>query len=149
MINTMKSEKPWYCYGIFMIGRNSMNFQISTTIYSCNCEIFIVQRKMALFIPASVDQNLLPPSQTIEVQEKPVHVSESSVLLSYANIPFQQQVLLMPSMNAMRYDSNNRMARIFAVVNYYNAIPQPPGTIILFQDWVSFTYGARAQACEI
>src|SRR5277367_4577267 len=98
---------------------------------------------MSLFIPSSVDQNLLPPSQSIDIKETPVQIMESSMLLSYANVPFQQHVLLMPSMNAMRYDFHNRQTRMFAVVNYYNTIPQPPGTIILFQDWVSFTYGAE------
>src|SRR5277367_574702 len=98
---------------------------------------------MSLFIPSSVDQNLLPPSQSIDIKETSVRITESSMLLSYANVPFQQQVLLMPSMNAMRYDFHNRQTRMFAVINYYNTIPQPPGTIILFQDWVSFTYGAE------
>src|SRR5277367_3338446 len=103
-------------------------------------KMFIVNMS-ALFIPRSVGQNLMPPAAFVELKEKPIQVVESQTFLTYANIPFQQQVMMMPSMNAIRYDIESRHSRMFGVISHYNNNPQPPGTILLFQDLVSFYYG--------
>src|SRR5277367_6470289 len=125
-----------------MIGRYTMSFQISFNINTrkTKCSSFIVNMS-ALFIPTSVAQNLLPPAELIELKESPIQITESPTFLTYASVPFQHHALMMPSMNAMRYDFHNRQSRMFAVINYYNNNPQPPGTILLFQDWVSVIYG--------
>src|SRR5277367_4784010 len=99
MINTMKSEKPWHCYGSNLIGRNSMNFQISFNIYIYIVVIakfaFLIVN-MSLFIPAAVDQNLLPPPVSIDIltSNDPQDSQQCSTTckiadMSFANVPFQ------------------------------------------------------------
>src|SRR5277367_1511298 len=101
----------------------------------------LIVNMSALFIPRSVGQNLMPPAAFVELKEKPIQVVESPTFLTYASIPFQQHVILMPCMNAIRYDVEKRQSRMFGVISHYNNNPQPPGTILVFQDLVTFYYG--------
>src|SRR5277367_2231530 len=102
---------------------------------------------MSLFIPTSVDQNLLPPplSMDIVTSNDPLFNQQCSTAskitdMSFANVPFQQHVLLLPTIDAIAQAAGTRQGRMLAIIRYYNSIPQLPGTVLLFHDWLSITY---------
>jgi len=104
---------------------------------------------MSLFIPASVDQNLLPPPLSIDIETSNYPLSNQQCStskitdMSFANVPFQQHVLLLPTIDAIAQAAGTRQGRMLAIIRYYNSIPQPPGTVLVFHDWLSITYGVN------
>ena len=63
--------------------------------------------------------------------------------MSFANVPFQQHVLLLPTIDDIAQATDARQGRMLAIIKYYNSIPQPPGTALVFHDWLSITYGVN------
>src|SRR5277367_1064688 len=114
---------------------------------------------MSLFIPTSIDQNLLPPPLSIDIVtsndrlfNQQCSTASKITDMSFANVPFQQHVLLLPTIGAIAQAAGTRQGRMLAIIRYYNSIPQPPGTVLVFHDWLSITYGVnnkiiKAQRC--